>query len=350
MANVTATIGFIGLGHMGGNMAARYLDAGYTVYGEARHRDGNEWLIDRGLQWAETPRELADSVEIVFTSLPSDAAVESVVAGPDGIIAGLGAGKVWADLSTITPSVSRSLAARVRDEGRGAQMLDTPVAGSIPQVKAGTLTIVVGGDADAYQRIEPVLKVLGSPTHIGDNGQGLVLKLAINISLAVEMLAFSEGLLLATRAGIDPKLAANVMTGAAVGSPMLKARVPLVLGEVDETWFDVSLMHKDIRLALEAASAEQTAAPDGRDRRQGPRAGRAERLRAPRHRGALRATSADPVAPAQGQTLFGRRRAQKPLAASVYQTSRRWGSNAGFDIAVSLASSPFTGDAFGGET
>jgi 3-hydroxyisobutyrate dehydrogenase-like beta-hydroxyacid dehydrogenase len=255
------TLGFIGLGHMGGNMAARYLDAGYTVYGQARHRDGAEWLIDKGLRWAETPRELADAVELVCTSLPSDQVVESVASGPDGILAGLGEGKVWADLSTITPSVSRRLAERVRDEGGGAQMLDTPVAGSIPQVKTGTLTIVVGGDPDAYQRIEPVLRVLGSPTRVGDNGQGLVLKLAINISLAVEMVAFSEGLLLAERAGIDPKLAAKVMTDAAVGSPMLKARVPLVLGEVDETWFDVSLMHKDIRLALAAASEEHTPLP-----------------------------------------------------------------------------------------
>jgi 3-hydroxyisobutyrate dehydrogenase-like beta-hydroxyacid dehydrogenase len=255
------TIGFIGLGHMGGNMAARYLDAGYTVYGEARHRDGNEWLIDRGLRWADTPRELAEATEIVFTSLPSDAAVESVASGVDGILAGLGAGKLWADLSTITPRVSRELAARVKEEGHGALMLDTPVAGSIPQVKSGTLTIVVGGEADAYRRIEPVLRVLGTPTHVGDNGQGLVLKLAINISLAVEMLAFSEGLLLAERAGIDPKLAAKVMTDAAVGSPMLKARVPLVLGEVDETWFDVSLRHKDIRLALESASEEHTQLP-----------------------------------------------------------------------------------------
>jgi 3-hydroxyisobutyrate dehydrogenase-like beta-hydroxyacid dehydrogenase len=255
------TIGFIGLGHMGGNMAARYLDAGYTVYGEARHRDGNEWLIDRGLRWADTPRELAEATEIVFTSLPSDAAVESVASGPNGILAGLGAGKLWADLSTITPRVSRELAARVKEEGHGALMLDTPVAGSIPQVKSGTLTIVVGGEPDAYRQIEPVLRVLGTPTHVGDNGQGLVLKLAINISLAVEMLAFSEGLLLAERAGIDPKLAAKVMTDAAVGSPMLKARVPLVLGEVDETWFDVSLMHKDIRLALESASEEHTQLP-----------------------------------------------------------------------------------------
>jgi 3-hydroxyisobutyrate dehydrogenase-like beta-hydroxyacid dehydrogenase len=261
MATEIKTIGFVGLGHMGGNMAARYLDAGYAVYGEARHRDGNEWLIDRGLRWADTPRELAEATEIVFTSLPSDAAVESVASGPDGILAGLGAGKLWADLSTITPRVSRNLAARVKKDGHGAQMLDTPVAGSIPQVTSGTLTIVVGGEADAYQRIEPVLRVLGTPTHVGDNGQGLVLKLAINISLAVEMLAFSEGLLLAERAGIDPKLAAKVMTDAAVGSPMLKARVPLVLGEVDETWFDVSLMHKDIRLALEAASEERTSLP-----------------------------------------------------------------------------------------
>jgi 3-hydroxyisobutyrate dehydrogenase-like beta-hydroxyacid dehydrogenase len=255
------TLGFIGLGHMGGNMAARYLGAGYEVHGEARSRDSAQWLIDQGLRWTDTPRELTEAVEVVFTSLPSDDVVDSVASGPDGILAGLGEGKIWADLSTISPSASRRLAARVRDEGHGAQMLDTPVAGSIPQVKSGTLTIVVGGEPDAYQRIEPVLRVLGSPVLVGTNGQGLVLKLAINISLAVEMLAFSEGLLLAKRAGIDPQLAAKVMTDAAVGSPMLKARIPLVLGEVDETWFDVSLMHKDIRLALEVASEEHAQLP-----------------------------------------------------------------------------------------
>jgi 3-hydroxyisobutyrate dehydrogenase-like beta-hydroxyacid dehydrogenase len=255
------TLGFIGLGHMGGNMAARYLAAGYEVHGEARSRDSAQWLLDQGLRWTDTPRELTEAVDVVFTSLPSDDVVDSVASGPDGIVAGLGEGKIWADLSTISPGASRRLAARVRDEGHGAQMLDTPVAGSIPQVKTGTLTIVVGGEPDAYQRIEPVLRVLGSPVLVGTNGQGLVLKLAINISLAVEMLAFSEGLLLAKRAGIDPALAAKVMTDAAVGSPMLKARIPLVLGEVDETWFDVSLMHKDIRLALEVASEEHAQLP-----------------------------------------------------------------------------------------
>lgn len=255
------TIGFVGLGHMGGNMAARYLDAGYTVYGEARSREHSQALIDNGLEWADTPRELAAAVDVVFTSLPNDEVVESVVSGPDGLLAGLGEGKLWADLSTINPSTSRDLAARVRKEGRGAQMVDAPVSGSVPQVKAGTLTIIVGGELTAYQRVEPLLRVLGTPVHVGDNGQGLVLKLAINVSLAVQMLAFSEGLLLAERDGIDPKLAAKVMTDSAIGSPMLKARVPLVLEEVDETWFDIELMHKDIRLALGAASEGHTPLP-----------------------------------------------------------------------------------------
>jgi 3-hydroxyisobutyrate dehydrogenase-like beta-hydroxyacid dehydrogenase len=255
------TIGFVGLGTMGGNMAARYLDAGYTVYGEARNRTGAQWLIDQGLRWLDTPREVAAAADIVLTSLPDDDVVRSVAAGPNGLLAGLADGKIWADLSTISTSTSRELAARVRDDGRGARMLDTPVSGSVPQVKTGTLTIMAGGDEDAYRRIEPVLRVLGTPEHVGENGQGLVLKLAINISLAVQMLAFSEGLLLAEREGIDPHRAAAVMTESAIGSPMLKARVPLVLDTPDETWFDVELMHKDIRLARGAGDEIAVALP-----------------------------------------------------------------------------------------
>ncbi len=255
------TIGLIGLGKMGGNMAARYLAAGYTVYGEARDRSGAQWLIEQGLRWVDTPRQVADGVDVVMTSLPNDDVVKSVAAGPDGLLAGLGAGKVWADLSTITPLASRELAERVRTEGRGAKMLDTPVSGSVPQVQAGTLTIMVGGEQDAYRRIEPIMRVLGTPEYIGENGQGLVLKLAINISLAVQMLAFSEGLLLAERDGIDPHRAAEVMTESAIGSPMLKARIPLVLDKPNETWFDIELMHKDIRLARQAATDLATPLP-----------------------------------------------------------------------------------------
>jgi 3-hydroxyisobutyrate dehydrogenase-like beta-hydroxyacid dehydrogenase len=111
---------------------------------------------------------------------------------------------------------------------------------------------MVGGDETAYARVEPILRQLGSPTHIGENGQGLVLKLAINISLAVQMLAFAEGLLLAERVGIDPRLAVDVMTQSAIGSPMLKARADLVLDLPDEAWFDIGLMQKDVALALDA--------------------------------------------------------------------------------------------------
>jgi 3-hydroxyisobutyrate dehydrogenase-like beta-hydroxyacid dehydrogenase len=261
-ATHSTTLGFVGLGHMGGNMAARYLAAGFPVYGEARSKEHAQHLVDDGLSWCDTPRELAQAVEIVFTSIPDDAALEDVASGPDGILAGLERGKVWVDVSTVSPRASRDVADRVR--GRGAVMLDAPVSGSVPQVQAGSLAIMVGGDEEAYARVEPVLRVLGTPTRVGENGQGLVLKLAINISLAVQMLAFSEGLLLAERDGVDRAVAVEVMTEAPIGSPMLKARAPLVLDLPDEAWFDVGLMRKDIRLALEAAQELEVPLPSAR--------------------------------------------------------------------------------------
>jgi 3-hydroxyisobutyrate dehydrogenase len=253
------TLGFVGLGHMGGNMAVRLLGAGYAVYGETRHRGEVNELEREGLIWRDTPREIAEAAEVVFTSVPNDSVLEDVASGPDGILAGLAAGKVWVDMSTVSPHVSRDVAQLVHE--RGAAMLDAPVSGSVPQVQAGTLTIMVGGDAQAYARVEPVLRELGTPTLIGENGQGLVLKLAINISLAVQMLAFAEGLLLAERAGIDRQRALEVMTNSPIGSPMLKARADLILDLPDEAWFDVSLMQKDVVLALDTARQMRVALP-----------------------------------------------------------------------------------------
>lgn len=250
-ATTTTTLGFVGLGHMGANMAARFLAAGYLIYGEDRTREHAQHLVEDGLRWCDTPREIAEAAEIVFTSLPDDDVLAAVASGPEGILAGLTPGKIWVDLSTVSPRASRELASRVR--ACGATMFDAPVSGSVPQVQSGTLTIMVGGDEEVYSRVQPVLRELGTPTRVGDNGQGLVLKLAINISLAVQLLAFCEGLLLAQRDGIDTKLAAGVMAQSSIGSPMLKARVPLVLDLPDEAWFDVSLLHKDIRLALATA-------------------------------------------------------------------------------------------------
>ena len=258
----TPTLGFVGLGRMGGNMAARLLDAGYAVHGETRSRARAQHLIDEGLRWCETPRQVAEAADILFTSIPDDAALEDVASGPDGVLAGLVPGKIWMELSTVSPGASRELAERVRE--RGAAMLDAPVSGSVPQVQAGTLTIMVGGDEEAYRRAEPVLRELGTPTRIGDNGQGLTLKLAINLSLAVQMLSLSEGVLMGERDGIDRGLALDVMTSSAIGSPTLKARAPFMLELPDEAWFDVRLMRKDVRLALEEADRLHVSAPSGR--------------------------------------------------------------------------------------
>src|SRR6187397_914481 len=239
MATTTTKIGFVGLGHMGGNMAARFLAAGYTVYGESRERGHADKLVHEGLQWRDTPREIAEASDVLITSLPDDDVLESVASGHDGVLAGLAEPKVWIDMSTVSPRASRELAERAH--ALGAAMLDAPVSGSVPQVQAGTLTIMVGGNRDAYTRVEPILRELGTPTHIGENGQGLVLKLAINISLAVQVLAFAEGLLLAERGGIDPSAAADVMAASPIGSPMLQARLPLILELPDEAWFDIGL-------------------------------------------------------------------------------------------------------------
>jgi 3-hydroxyisobutyrate dehydrogenase-like beta-hydroxyacid dehydrogenase len=245
---------------MGSRIATRLIDAGHQVYGTNRTPGKAQPLIDHGMIWMDTPREVAASADAIFSMVTDDQALEAIADGPEGILAGLDAGNVYVDMSTVSPRASRELATRV---GRlGAHMLDAPVSGSIPQAESGTLAIMVGGDRDAFAAVEPLLRDLGEAvTYIGPNGQGLIMKLAINISLAVQTLAFSEGLLLAERDGIDPKLAAEVMTTSPIGSPMLKARVPLLLDLPEHAWFDIALMHKDIRLARQTGVELATPLP-----------------------------------------------------------------------------------------
>jgi 3-hydroxyisobutyrate dehydrogenase-like beta-hydroxyacid dehydrogenase len=248
----TRTLGFIGLGAMGSPIASRLLDAGHIVYGTNRTASKAQPLIERGLLWRDTPREAAAAADVIFSMVTDDAALEGITTPPDGMLAGLAPGKVYIDMSTVSPQASRRLAGRVNE--LGAEMLDAPVSGSIPQAESGTLAIMVGGDQQAFAEVQPLLRELGQTvTHIGPSGQGLLLKLAINISLAVQTLAFSEGLLLAERGGVDPALAAEVMSTSSIGSPMLKARIPLLLHLPEHAWFDVELMQKDIRLARHAA-------------------------------------------------------------------------------------------------
>jgi len=255
-----STVGFVGLGAMGGPIVGRLLAAGHELHGSNRTPSKAQPLIERGLTWHATPREAAAPADVVLSMVSDVTALQAVADGPDGILAGLGPGNVYVDMSTVSPGASVELAARVR--ALGARMLDAPVSGSVPQAEAGTLAIMVGGDESALRRVEPLLDELGqSVTRIGDNGHGLLLKLAINVSLAAQTLAFSEGLVLAERGGIDPQLAARVMSESAIGSPMVKARVPMLLDLPEHAWFDVRMMRKDIRLALAAGQDEHVPLP-----------------------------------------------------------------------------------------
>jgi 3-hydroxyisobutyrate dehydrogenase-like beta-hydroxyacid dehydrogenase len=245
------TIGFVGLGAMGGRIAGRLLE-GNQLYGTNRTASRASELTRRGMIWRGSPREVAEAAAVVFSMVTDDAALQAITSGPDGILAGLAPGKMYVDMSTVSPQASKQLAQRAHNGG--ASMLDAPVSGSITAAEDGTLTIMAGGPQDAFGAVEPLLRRLGrTVTYVGANGHALQLKLAINISLAAQMLAFSEGVLLAERGGIDPALAAKVMTGSAIGSPMLQARAPLMLNLPEQAWFDVRLMHKDIHLVLETA-------------------------------------------------------------------------------------------------
>ncbi|MDT4994778.1 MAG: hypothetical protein QOH97_4670 [Actinoplanes sp.] len=245
------TIGFIGLGAMGTPLAGRLLD-GHQVYGTSRTKAKAATLIEQGLIWSDTPRDVAAAADVIFSMVTDDTALAAITTGPRGILAGLRPGAIYVDMSTVSPEASRRLAGRVRSIG--AAMIDAPVSGSVPAARTGTLTIMAGGPEPAFRAAEPLLRRLGDNViHVGDNGGGLLLKLAINISLACQMLAFSEGMLLAQRGGIDPGLAAHVMASSPIGSPMLRTRAPLVLDLPKQAWFDMRLMHKDIRLALRAA-------------------------------------------------------------------------------------------------
>jgi len=257
-----ATVGFVGLGAMGGRIAKRLLAAGYPVRGTNRTKaKGTSLVVDHGLIWCDTPREAAEGADVVISMVTDDTALEGVTAGTDGILAGLRANSVYIDMSTVSPAKSREVAERVR--AAGAEMLDAPVSGSLPSAEDGTLTIMVGGGEATFALVEPILQELGSSvTRIGDNGQALLMKLAVNISLAEQMLAFSEGVLLAERGGIDVALAVDVLTKSAIGSPMLKTRGSFILELPEQALFDVELMSKDLHLALEAAAALRVPVPN----------------------------------------------------------------------------------------
>jgi 3-hydroxyisobutyrate dehydrogenase-like beta-hydroxyacid dehydrogenase len=246
-----ANLGFVGLGVMGGGVARRLLAAGHTVSGYNRSREKAAPLVELGLVLEDTPRAVAEAADVVFSMVTNVAALQAVAQGPDGILAGLGPGKVYVDMTTGTPEASRALAEQVGE--RGARMLDAPVSGSVSTLEEGRLTIMVGGDEESFAEVEPILRDIG-PTvlRIGGNGQALLMKIAINLSLHVQMVAFCEGLLLAEKDGVDREVAVEALLSSVIASPMLKYRGPFVLEMPEEAWFNVNMMQKDMNLALEA--------------------------------------------------------------------------------------------------
>jgi 3-hydroxyisobutyrate dehydrogenase-like beta-hydroxyacid dehydrogenase len=245
-----AKLGFVGLGVMGSQMVSRLLDKGHTVTGYNRTKEKAQWLIDKGMKWADSPRAVAAASDVTFAMVTNAAAIAAVTDGTDGIIAGLGPGKLFIDMSTVSPEVSRATAAKVR--AKGADMVDAPVSGSVITLQQGRLSVMVGGKKETFDKVQPLLLDIGPKvTHVGDNGLALAMKIAVNLSLAVQMMAFSEGVLLAEKSGIPREVAVDVLTHSAVASPMIQYRGPFILQQPDEAWFDCNMMQKDMLLALD---------------------------------------------------------------------------------------------------
>jgi len=245
-----AHLGYIGLGVMGGRMAARLMSKGHTVTAYNRTASKARPLVDRGLRLANSPRDVAAAADVTFVMVTNSAALLAVADGPDGFVAGAGPGKIVVDMSTVSPALSRDLARQVCD--RGAQMVDAPVSGSVLMLEQGRLSIMVGGDRETFDRIKPLLEDIGpTVTYVGSNGLAVSMKIATNISVGVQMLAFAEGVRLAEKSGIARETAVDVLTHSAIGSPMLQYRGPFVLQMPAEAWFNTNMMQKDLLLALE---------------------------------------------------------------------------------------------------
>ncbi len=244
------TLGFVGLGAMGSRVTKRLLDAGHTVTGYNRTKSKSHWLLDAGMRWGESPRAVAEAVDVIFTMVTNTNALHEVVHGPDGILAGLSAGKVFVDMSTVSPAASRHLAARVAE--KGAHMLDSPVSGSVITLEQGNLSLMVGGDEAIFEQVKPILLHIGPKVnYVGKNGQAVLMKIAINLNLQVQIVGFYEGLLLAIKGGVPVETALEVMLNSVIASPSLKYRTPFILNMPDEAWFNVNMMQKDMLLAEE---------------------------------------------------------------------------------------------------
>ena len=251
-------IGFIGLGIMGKPMCKNLLKAGHELVVFSRTPATVEEFVAAGASSASSPREVAAQVELVITMLPNSPEVKQVVLGPNGVIEGARPGCIVADMSSIAPRASQQIAASLVE--KGIEMLDAPVSGGQPKAIEGTLSVMVGGKQEVFDRCEPIFKALASSVvRVGNVGAGNVTKLANQVVVALNIAAVSEAMVLAAKAGVEPELVYQAIRGGLAGSTVMDAKVPLMMDRKFNPGFRMNLHIKDLANALE--TSEEVGAP-----------------------------------------------------------------------------------------
>jgi 3-hydroxyisobutyrate dehydrogenase-like beta-hydroxyacid dehydrogenase len=257
-------IGFLGIGEMGVRIVPRLMAAGFSVTGWNRTKAKADGLIAAGMEWADSPRAVAERSDVVFAIVTDAAAVRAVAMGPDGVIAGLKPGAIFIDMSTIAPEASLEMSAAF--EEAGLTMLDAPLSGSPPVVEAGNASVMVGGDPAAFDAVKPALLAIGPKVlYIGPRGQAVRMKVALNMCLVIEMVAFCEAVALAEKGGVSREIAVEAMLNSVVASPVMAYRGPFILeGKMpDKALADVTLQQKDMLLALDLGRKSGVPVPLG---------------------------------------------------------------------------------------
>lgn len=246
-------IGFIGLGIMGEPMCRNLMKAGYACTVHTRTKSRAEKLLSEGAVWAGSPKETAGKSDVIITIVTDTPDVEKVILGEGGIVEGISPGSVVIDMSTISPSATQTMAAALKE--KGADMLDAPVSGGDTGAIAGTLSIMVGGSQEVFDRCLPVFEAMGKSINlIGDHGAGQMTKLCNQVAVSVTNLAMAEALILAAKAGLNMEKMLAAISGGAAGSWQLSNLAPRIVKRDFDPGFMVKLQQKDLRLVLGAAS------------------------------------------------------------------------------------------------
>jgi 3-hydroxyisobutyrate dehydrogenase-like beta-hydroxyacid dehydrogenase len=245
-------VGMVGLGEMGGGFVTRLLAAKYDVVGWNRSEEKAAPFIAKGMRWAKSPRAVAEQADVVLTMVTNDHALTAVTEGEDGILAAISR-KILIDMSTVSSTHVKALAKKTIDAG--GTLLDAPVLGSQVSLAQGKLLVMVGGDPGVLDHVRKMLEAIGPKVfHVGDVGQAKAMKISLNLCLATQILALSEGLLLAVKSGISRDIALEILLSGASASPMMQYRGPLIKGQPEKAWMSCEMMQKDVQLALALGS------------------------------------------------------------------------------------------------